>query len=73
MIEQNLTNNILKNNHVSHDEAAYLCAVEHIGWCMARGLEAWQVMASVGIPAPIDASWNQTLGVIWSKSMELAN
>ena len=67
MLEQNLTNNISINNHVSRDEAAYLCAVEHVAWCMAQGYEAWAVMASVGVPAPIDASWNQALGVIWSK------
>lgn len=73
MNKHNLTPYISINNHKSRDEAAYLCAVAHISWCMAQGYEAWQVMASVGIPAPIDASWNQALGVIWSKSMELSN
>ena len=70
MIENKIPPYNLINNQKSRDESAYLCAVAHISWCMAQGYEAWAVMASVGVPAPIDASWNQALGVIWSKSME---
>ena len=54
----------------TENDLAYQVAVEHIGFSMWAGRQPYQVMASVGVPAPIDASWNQALGVIWSKSME---
>ncbi len=73
MLEQNLHNNISINNHDSVDDPTYQMAVEHLGWCMWSGMAPYQVMASVGVPAPIDVSWNQALGVIWSKSMQISN
>ncbi|MCF6304375.1 MAG: hypothetical protein L3J33_03275 [Rhodobacteraceae bacterium] len=49
-------------------DAAYSMAVAHVGYCMWQGFQPWQVIVSVGVAAPTDASWTIALGVIYQKA-----
>jgi len=73
-LAQNKGNKLQKPHDIdypSDSDAAYTMAIEHTGWAMWQGLKPWQVMVSVGVAAPTDASWNQALGVIWQKAGEI--